>query len=187
MNRQLVWKRLAVVLFLPAVVAQSLTEVAVAIKQTDGEKRQPEITGGLEMIAGEYAEATGVKRQRRVHAKLGTEVSDRMLRRDRVLLQTRRRRHVRLKTLVEALHTFHVDRIGRSFGQPEGRRFREQLARIVLTLFPDFGIEIAEDALTVGSPAPPVIPGQTFERGQWRRQFVLARHTLFRFSSINGH
>src|SRR6185369_10697480 len=67
------------------------------------------------------------------------------------------------------------------------RSFREELARIVLTLFPDFGIEIAEDTLAVGSPTPPVIPSQPLECGQWRRQFVLPRHTLFRFSGFNSH
>ena len=45
MNRQLVGKRFAVVLFLPAIVAQSLAKVAVAIKQTDCDERQTKIAG----------------------------------------------------------------------------------------------------------------------------------------------
>src|ERR1041385_3524887 len=187
MNRQVVWKRFAVVLFLPAVVAQSLPEVAVTIKQTDGDEWQTKIAGRLKMIAGEYAQTTRVERQRCVNAKLRAEVSDGMFRRDRILLQTRRRGQVRLKALVELLHPLHVDRIGRRFGQSEGRRFREQSSRIVLTLFPDFGIEIAEDSLAIFSPTPPVIPGKAFECGQWRRQLVLPRHTSFRFSGFNSH
>src|ERR1700750_1930355 len=110
------------------------------------------------MIAREDAEATRVKRQRSVHAKLRAEVSDRMLFSDRVELQARRRREIRLKTLVEMAHTFHVDRISGRFGKSKGRRFREELSRVVLTFFPDFGVEIAEDTLAVGGPAPPVVP-----------------------------
>src|ERR1041385_276522 len=111
-----------------------------------------------------------------MNTKLRAEVSDRMFRRDRVLLQTRRRCQIRLKILVEALHPLHVNRIGRRFSQTEGRRLREQLSRIVLTLFPDFGIEIAKDTLAVFGPTPPVIPSETFERGQSRS-----------FSGFNSH
>src|SRR6185436_13107577 len=101
------------------------------------------------MIAGENAETTGVKRQRSVNAKLRAEVSNRMFLCDRVELQLRLRRHVRLKSLVDAAHAFHVDRIGRRFSQAEGRRFRQELSWVVFALFPDLGIEIAEDAIAV--------------------------------------
>src|SRR5437868_6931304 len=58
MNRQIVGKCFAVMLFLPTVVAQSLTKISVAIEQADRHERQTEITRRLEMIAGEYAETT---------------------------------------------------------------------------------------------------------------------------------
>src|SRR5215218_351277 len=125
------------------------------------------------MIACKYAETTRVKRKRRVNPKLRAEVSNRMLCRDCVKLQAQLRREIRLKTFVEVAHTFHVDRIGRSFGKSKGRCFGQELTRVVFTFFPDFRIEISEDTLAIGGPAPPVIPGQAFEWNQWRGQVVV--------------
>src|SRR5690242_9031351 len=102
------------------------------------------------MIPRENTETARVQRQRRMDAKLRAEVSNRMFFRDRVELQLRLRRQVRLESLVDAAHTFHVDRIGRRFGQTERRRFSQELSRVVFALFPNLGIKIAEDALAVG-------------------------------------
>ena len=44
-NRQVVGKRFAVVFLLPTIIAQTLTEISVAIKQTNGDERQTQIAG----------------------------------------------------------------------------------------------------------------------------------------------
>ena len=98
-----------------------------------------------------------------MHAKLSTKVSNRMFARDGFWLQVRRRSHVRLKPLVETVHTFQIDRIRCGFGESKGRCFSQELSRIVFALFPNLGIEIAEDAFAVCGPAPPVIPGQALK------------------------
>src|SRR5215217_3275254 len=116
------------------------------------------------MIARENAEPAGIKWKRSVHPKLGTKISNRMFACYGFRLQMRLRREVRLKTLVDAAHAFQVNRICGGFGQSIGGCFGQELSWIVFTLFPDFGIEISEDALAVASPAPPVIPGQTLQR-----------------------
>src|SRR5215213_9956866 len=113
------------------------------------------------MIAGEYAQAARVKWERVVHAKLSTKISDRVFSRYRNALHgpAGPRSHVRLKELIDALHAFEINRIGSGFRQPVRRGFGEELARILLALFPDLRIEIAKDAGAVGRPAPPVVPG----------------------------
>jgi len=55
----------------------------------------------------------------------------------------------------------------------------------VLTLFPDFRIKIAEDTCAIRSPAPPVVPRESFKWEQWRGKSSGLRHTLFRFSAFN--
>src|SRR5689334_13547193 len=57
LNRQVIRKRFAVVLLLPAVVAQSLAKVSVTIEQPDCDEWQAEIAGRLEMIAREYPQS----------------------------------------------------------------------------------------------------------------------------------
>src|SRR6185369_7316815 len=187
MNRQLVGMRLAVVLFLPSIRAQSLAKVTISIKQTDPDPRQTELARRPEMIAREYSEAARVKRKRSVHAELRTEVRDWMFRRDLLVLvlPVRTHRHVRLENLIDATYALEIDGIGGGFGEPVGRRLCEQLSRVVLTFFPNFRIEIAENAGAVRRPAPPVVPRQSFKWFQRRGQSICPRRTLFHFSRFN--
>ena len=64
-------------LLLPAVAGEGLAEVAVPVEQSDADERDAEVAGGLEMVAGEDAEAAGVLRQGGGDAELGREVGDR--------------------------------------------------------------------------------------------------------------
>ena len=63
-------------LLLPAVAGEGLAEVAVPVEQPDADQRYAEVAGGLEMVAGEDAEAAGVLRQGGGDAELGREVGD---------------------------------------------------------------------------------------------------------------
>jgi hypothetical protein len=65
-----------VVLLLPAVVRQVLTEVTLLIEQANADEGHTEIARSLEMVAGKYAEATGVNRQAFSEAVFGGEVRD---------------------------------------------------------------------------------------------------------------
>src|SRR5687768_4652942 len=100
------------------------------------------------MIAGEYAEATRIKRQRIVHAKLGTEISNRVFVGDLQIIDgpTGPRRHIRSKSLIYKPDAFEINRIRSRLRQTISRRFREQLPGIVFTLFPGLRIEVAENA-----------------------------------------
>src|SRR5215203_1203692 len=120
------------------------------------------------MISGKYAESTRIKWERSVDAKLSTEVGDWMVGtyRDGFMLPTRLHRHVRLKTFIDAGEAFQVNRIRRSFSKAVGRRLSQKLSWVVFALLPDFRIELAKNTRAIGGPAPPVIPGQPFQRNQ---------------------
>lgn len=66
-----------VALLLPAVAGERLAEVAVAVEQADADDRRAQVTGGLEVVPGQDAEAAGVLRQGGGDAELGREVGDR--------------------------------------------------------------------------------------------------------------
>ena len=53
-----------------------LTEVAVAVEETDRDERNTEVSGGFEMIAGEHTEAPRILWHRRRQAVLGRKVRD---------------------------------------------------------------------------------------------------------------
>ena len=64
-------------LLLPALAGERLLEVAVPVEQADADDRDAEVAGGLEVVAGEDAEAAGVLRQHGGDAELRGEVGDR--------------------------------------------------------------------------------------------------------------
>ena len=63
-------------LALVARVVDHLAEVAVPIHQPDGDERQTKVAGGLEVVAGQHAEAARVDRQRLGNREFGAEVGD---------------------------------------------------------------------------------------------------------------
>ena len=54
-----------------------LAEVAVLVEEADADERHGHVAGGLDVVAGEDAEAAGVDAQALVEAVLGAEVGDR--------------------------------------------------------------------------------------------------------------
>ena len=62
LQRQAVRVERRVVLQLPAVGGEALREVAGAVEQPDADERDAEVGGGLEVVAGEDAQAAGVLR-----------------------------------------------------------------------------------------------------------------------------
>ena len=64
---------------LPIVTAKLLTEIPEPIKQTHRDQRQIQIARGFQMIAGQYSQAAGVKRQRVMNPKLSAKISNRCL------------------------------------------------------------------------------------------------------------
>ena len=65
-----------VALVLPAVGGQRLPEVSRAVQQPHRDQRKAQIRGGLQVIAGQNAQATGIVRQHLGNAELHREVRD---------------------------------------------------------------------------------------------------------------
>ena len=77
LDRQEVEIGVQVVLLLPPVGVERLTEVALGVKQADGDQGDPQVAGALQMIAGQHAQAARIDRQALVQPELGGEVRDR--------------------------------------------------------------------------------------------------------------
>ena len=93
----------AISFFLPALRVYALLEIAIAIKQTNRNQRQIQVTGRLQMIARQNAQATRIQRQRAMDAELRTKISDRIDTVDRRTKGQSRRNasvhHIRIETL----------------------------------------------------------------------------------------
>ncbi len=63
-------------LVLPAVLVELLPEVAEVVEETDGDERNAEVAGRLEVVPREHAEAARVLGQRLGDTELGREVGD---------------------------------------------------------------------------------------------------------------
>ena len=79
-QRQAVGVEDGVLLLLPAVERERLTEVAGPVEQADADDRDAEVGRRLQVVAGEDAEAAGVLRQHLGDAELRREVRDRLRR-----------------------------------------------------------------------------------------------------------
>ena len=76
LERQPGRERQRVVLDLAVVLVELLLEVAAAVEEADPDERDPELGRGLEVVAGQDAEPSGVDREALVEAELRGEVGD---------------------------------------------------------------------------------------------------------------
>src|SRR4029079_13561276 len=112
LNWQFTRKCLAVVFLLPTVGSQTLNEVAVPIQQSNRDQRQLQVACRLKVISCEDSKATGIKRQRVVHTKLGTKIRDRICRCDDGRANSRPGRtlgHVVLEKLIKTTNPLEIN------------------------------------------------------------------------------
>ena len=81
-DRKLVRFERRVDLGLPALGVDDLAEVPLAVEESHADERYPEVARGLQVIAGEHAEAARVDRQDLRQSELGREVRDPLAPRD---------------------------------------------------------------------------------------------------------
>ena len=155
-------------LLLVAVGVETLAEVALGVQQADGNERQPEIGGRLEVVAGENAEAAGVLRQRLGQAELRREVGDEF---ERAVLPA-----------LEPPWLGH--RLGQTLGGGVGERgdlvvagellppacgdSGDQAQRIVPAGLPQRRFQLGEQRLRLAVPGPVDVGGQFGERLETR-------------------
>lgn len=117
-------------LLLPAVPRQGLPEVPVPVEQPDTDERNPQVTGRLQMIAGQDAEAAGVLGQRGRDPELGREVGDGGGQFGGLLLVPAVPAHIGLQLLGGRTQPAQEVLVLGKLGQPRGRHAPEQLNRV---------------------------------------------------------
>ncbi len=159
-----------VALALPAVVVERLAEVPLGVREADADERQAEVARGLQVVAGEDAEAARVDGQALVQAVLHGEVGD-------------ARAGGFGEGLGEPALARHVP-LERRPARPRGgwrRRRRaasssrrvlvdagEELDGVAVHLLPEIGVDAHEELGGDGRPGPPEVVGdvaQALERG----------------------
>jgi len=154
---------LRVELLLQVGVVQPLPEIALAIEQADADERDAEVRRGLEMVAGEHAETSGIDRQAPVEPELRREVRDP----EPVVLAAALPPGVALRLggdgRDDALQALQVVG-GRGLCELLVRELRDERGRIVVERREPLGIEILEEVARAGEPAEPEVGGDRAER-----------------------
>jgi len=172
-DRQAVGVEDGVGLLLPALARERLLEVAVPVEQADADDRDAEVAGGLEVVAGEDAETTGVLRQRGGDAELRGEVRDgagALLARREAALEPAVPGQVLTKTVTRGSERGQELLRLRQLFQTAAADGPEQLDRITPGRLPQGGVDGLEDVLGLRVPGPPQVAGEPAQTGQRRRQ-----------------
>ena len=134
---------------LPALVADLLAKIPVAVQQPDRHQRHVKVARRFEMVAGQYAETARVVGQGIMHAVLSTEIGDRRRR-----CQVACGGGVITKFAVKPLDAADVRLISGTLPQPKAADTLEHQTRILLALVPQFGVEVAKECNALGTPTP---------------------------------
>ena len=150
---------LEVLLTLPAVAIEPLTEIALAVEQADADEWHTQIGCALDVVASEHAEPAGIDREGLVQSELGREVADRARAQD---ARVRRRPGlVRLEVLalpaVGVVDAAVQRQLAGALLDLRQRGFLEQRDRVVIQLTPASRLQILEQAARVLVPAPPQV------------------------------
>ena len=165
-----------VVLVLPPVGSQRLLEITRPIVQTHADQRQSQIRGGLEVIAGQNAEATGVDRQHLGDTELHREVADPAGHRRLGislrghLLIPQRLGQILVEIGRQVVEPFQECLIFGKLIEPRPAHLAEQCHRVPAGLRPLLGIDALEQVLGGGVPRPAQVRRQLTQRGETVRK-----------------
>ena len=166
-QRQLVGVEDRVGLLLPALAGQRLLEVAVAVEQAHADDRDAQVGGGLEVVAGQDAEAAGVLRQDGGDAVLGREVGDRA---GRVGAGLAGVPALAVQVVLERLgrdpQPLEERRVAGQLVEPLAPHGAEQAHRVVVDVGPQPLVDRPEDVLRLRVPGPAQVAGQGGQAGQ---------------------
>ncbi len=166
-DRQPVGVEHRVGLLLPALAGELLAEVAVLVEQPDADQRDAEVARGLEVVAGQDAEAAGVLRQHRGDAVLGREVGDRLgCVGAGLLLEPALAGEVLLEVGVRQLEAAQEALVGGQLLEAGGRHGAERLHRVATTRGPQLVVDGREDVLGLGVPRPAQVGREVPEQAQ---------------------
>ena len=146
-------------LHLPAGVVELLAEVAVAVEEADGDQRQAEVVGRLQMVAGQHPEAPGVLGERGGDAELGGEVGDLPQRRAVAALEPPRGRRAALQLGVHGGGETGEVRVGGEALEPLAGLGGEDLRGVAGLELEAFRVEPPEQVLGPGIVGPSEVHG----------------------------
>ena len=156
--------------YLAAVRVDFLLEVAVFVEQTDAEEGHGHVRGGLEVVAGQHAQAAGINGHGFIDAVFGGKIGYRVFRRQMFVERAQGLGHVAVEfhqhLVVEAHVLLIANEVGEAFGislfqHPDG----------IMAFFPELRVEGHEQGLGLVMPAPPEIGGKLAQAGQSRGHF----------------
>ena len=161
-DRHVVEVVVAVMRGLVAFAVYGLVEVALAVKQADGDEGQAHVGGALAVVAGKNAEAARVDRQAFMKAELGAEIGDQVGR-----LQGRPAgelqpgfRMIGIEGRQDPVHGAEEDRIVGGFVDPLLVHALEKCLGTVVHGAPETGAESGEQRAGRPVPAVPEIVGK---------------------------
>ena len=178
LDRQVGELRVVVLGALAAFGVDRLHEVALPVEQAHADEGQLEVARRLAVVPGEDAEAAGVERQALVHAELGAEVGDELVRLEASrVLPERRVRLVGIERGEHALQAVEERGIGGGVDQTLLVDALEHRLGVVADRVPQRRIQAREDGARRAVPAVPEIPRELVQPrealGQLRIDFEL--------------
>src|SRR5690606_39222541 len=155
-------------LVLPARAGEGLLEVARTVEEADADDRHPEVRGGLEVVAGEDAQAAGVLGQHRGDAELGGEVGDGLglVLGVEGLLVPARLLEVLAQVGVELVDAGDERLVTRELLQTRLAQLPEQLDRVAVEGLPAFRVERLEQGPGGLVPREPQVLGEGVQRSE---------------------
>ena len=169
-------------LLLPAVARERLLEVARAVEQPDRDDRHAEVARGLQVVAGEDAQAAGVLGQRGGDAVLGREVGDPGGRLGAQRLEPPVGREVAAQVVTGAVRPVDEALVGGQLREALGRHLAQQPDRVMAALVPQDRVDRREHVAGLRVPGPSQVDGELLEGGE-----VLGQHGTDGESSNGSH
>ena len=148
--------------FLPAVFGDVLGKIALVIDETNSHQGNAQVTGFLQMIAGQHAQAASVHRQRFVQAKLERKVGHLLVAH---LREGRRipgilRVQIGVKVFDDAVVKFEVIAVIGNRVQQRTFHLLQECDRVVIQRIPERLVDLRKQHLRFRVPHPPQVIGQ---------------------------
>jgi hypothetical protein len=162
-----------VVLLLPAIGGEELAEVAAAVEESDADEGDSEVAGGLEVVTGEDAEATGIDGETLVEPEFSAEVGDAAVFAlgGEGAVEPGGGFDVLLQVFAADVEFGEEDFVFDEVLLALGREPVDEFDGVVFELFPEFSIDFAEKGLGVVIPSPAEVVSQ-FAQGQELRRKI---------------
>ena len=148
---------------LPTFDVKVLFEIALIVKEPDGNERDSESAGALDMVAGKNTETAGVNRHRLMNPKLQRKVGDGLRTKNTniPLSPGGLRFHILGHSAICLIDSGIENEFGGSDFQPFGRELLKKGDGIVPELTPSDRVEGAEQPNDFGMPTPPKVVGES--------------------------